>query len=80
MKVAVLKFVPPWQGNGSFEKASPAHFAAGGLGGIHPALKHHRSQEEISRGLSHAAWSGATVDENGVPPWTRGDFRGVLAP
>jgi len=21
---------------------------------------------------------GATFDENGVPPWTRGDFRGVL--
>jgi len=22
--------------------------------------------------------SGATFDENNVPPWTRGDFRGVL--
>jgi len=21
---------------------------------------------------------GATLDENSVPPWTRGDFRGVL--
>jgi hypothetical protein len=21
---------------------------------------------------------GATCDENGVPPWTRGDFRGVF--
>ena len=21
---------------------------------------------------------GATFDENSVPPWTRGDFRGVL--
>jgi len=23
---------------------------------------------------------GATFDENSVPPWTRGDFRGVLGP
>ena len=23
---------------------------------------------------------GATFDENSVPPWTRGDFRGVLRP
>ena len=22
--------------------------------------------------------AGATFDENSVPPWTRGDFRGVL--
>jgi hypothetical protein len=21
---------------------------------------------------------GATIDENSIPPWTRGDFRGVL--
>ena len=29
------------------------------------------------RGVLHA-FRGATFDENSVPPWTRGDFRGVF--
>ena len=41
MKMAALKFVP-------LGKGDAAHFAAGGLGGPTPALKHHPSQERIS--------------------------------
>ena len=71
MKVAVLKFVP-------LGKGDAAHFAARGLGATHTGAK---APPLPWSGFSEELFMppcGATFHENSVPPWTRGDFRGVL--